>query len=373
MWALALVACGGSAPPTEGPPGTPPEACLVPWIESAIATGDRAASSVAADLLSRDVVLLGEHHGIVAEIDFLVAVMDAAVAQGRPFLLAMELVPAAANGLLSDVLQAPTLDAHAWVHVAAYRPWPAPLMGAEYARVFEAAHRAQKAGVLVAMAGLAPDCRVGANADAAAAIQCYKGRDNAMNAHLKALREAHPGVPVLVSAGFRHVSALRLPESPEGLGMLLPAHWSVSRVLLSGPERADGETAWTATCGGILDAVAASVGGPARFRLDHGPTANLTLGGCVDLGRADARPVGRAFDTAIGLPAWTPLTPWTDADVAALPETAYQTWATTARSLMDLPSAPTSAAEWRAWAEAEVARTNEMQPKPAAGCATALP
>jgi len=267
---------------------------------------------------THDVVLVGEHHGDVAEIDFLVDVLEA---MDRPIVLAMELVPMGADAKPTSAT---------WPAIVGQRYWPAPLYFNEYVRIVDALEAARARGVDIRLAGLAPPCRLPpspTDADRSVVLDCFRDRDDAMAGALRELRARHPDRPILVSAGWRHVSAVRLPNAPKPMGALLPAHWSVQRVLLAGTEAR--ETGPVATCQGA-PLFLADLGDKAV--LHHTHPLKWTLAECVDT--PSDRPLSEAFDRLVGLPTAPPPTPWTADAFARIDPTDRAAWDRTHRSLM---------------------------------------
>ena len=176
-------------------------------IASTLSAADLDAASKIIELLhTHDAVLLGEHHD-VAEIDFLSVLHKLE----RPTVLAMS--PAACCPG-RDQSGARTETFHQWPGIVGFKYWPAPLHVAEYSRVLDAVRAARARGVDVQIVGLAPQCRLPPNprpAQRDAAIRCFKERDDRMLDRLRQIRVDLPKHTILVSAGWRHVSATRLP------------------------------------------------------------------------------------------------------------------------------------------------------------------
>lgn len=343
--ALPLVLLTACASVSE--PAIPIAACHEPAAE-ALQQSMGPVQAIGERLRSGGVVLLGEHHGDVAEIDLLVSVI---AALDQPVVLAMELVPvqAPANPELSD-----------WPDIVGDRYWPAPLYFSEYRRVLEALVAARARGVAVQLAGLAPDCRLPeapSDAHRSEAIACFRGRDAFMAHRLQDLRMEHPGLPILVSAGWRHVSAVRLPGAEKPLGALLPAHWPVERILLAGTEdRAEGAVA---TCMGGPLFFAGQAEAPVRFQAE---ALEWRLVDCVDT--ASTRALSDAFDQVVGLPEAPAPTPWTAADFARVSAEDRAAWDRTHRVLMGRSEGaqePGSLARLAADDAAELARQKRVQ------------
>jgi len=324
-----------------------------------------AVSIVVGLLAANDVVMLGEHHSDVAEIDFLVSVIEAL---DKPTVLAMELLPRAAQADINQALVAETLSEQAWPSIVGAKYWPAPLHVAEYSRILDAVRAARTRGLDLQIIGLAPQCTLPSNpqpTDRNRAIRCFKERDARM---LDRLRQVHVDLPahaILVSAGWRHVSAKRLPDAPRAMGMDLPAHWSSQRLLLAGTEEALADGTVRATCGGTPASIAQAVGGPVF--LPAGPTP-WTLSDCVDTGSPVTRRLVAYFDGVIGLPAGPAPTPWDRYAFARVPAEDRTTWARTRNSLMNEPWPGGSPEELERWAAQDVAAIAAHQAQRTVGC-----
>ncbi len=360
-WFAALVMGLGACRATEPAPLSPMD--LVPECHQAIAdTLDPEhldAAAVVVDLLHKhDAVLLGEHHADVAEIDFLVSVLNQIE---RPTALAMELIPRAAQNALNRALMAETLTDRSWPGIVGHKYWPAPLHVAEYSRILDAVRAARARGVDIQIIGLAPQCRLPPGGDSqhrAQAIRCFKERDDRMLDRLREVRVDLPAHTILVSAGWRHVSATRLPSSPRAMGMDLPAHWSIQRILLAGTEQALEDGRSRATCGGAPAAIAEAAGRPVFLSASQ-PTWGLSS--CVEVEGESMEPLDKSFDAVIGLPAGAAPTPWDRYTFARVPAEDRTAWARTRASLMakSWPDGGPEALE--RWAAQDVAKTAARQ------------
>ena len=319
--------------------------------------------------LQSGALLVGEHHGQVAEIDLLV---DVIAEQTQPVLVAMELLPASAQGELDGMLAADSFSEAAWLAIVGERYWPAPLHVREYVRVAEAAWKRSRDGVDVRLIGLAPDCRLGPLPDSRTAIACFRDRDDAMLRVLREVRASHPQHRLVVSAGWRHLSAVRLPSAPKVMGESWPAHWPATRVLLTAPERAAEAGGWVSTCGAGPSALAEARNGPVVVDLAHESAAGLTLGGCVDLPKADTRSLSKAFDLLVALPPGAPPTPLDEDAFQLVDPSDRAAWVRTRRELMGQADAPTSPTAWASWAREDVDGLR-AQLQAVEGCPTTLP
>ena len=182
---------------------------------------------------------------------------------------------------------------------------------------------------------------------------------------LRQIRVDLPEHTILVSAGWRHVSATRLPDAPRAMGMDLPAHWSSQRLLLAGTEQTLPDGTVRATCGGAPAAIAEAAGGP--IFLPSGP-APWTLSDCVDTGQPVTRRLAASFDGVIGLPAGPAPTAWDRYAFARVPAEDRTTWARTRSSLMNEPWPGGSPEELERWAAQDVAAVAALQARRTVGC-----
>lgn len=359
-----LVGCGSSEPAPALDPATLPECHRT--IAATLSAADLDAASKIIELLhTHDAVLLGEHHADVAEIDFLVSVLHKLE---RPTVLAMELLPHAAQADINRALVTETLSDQAWPGIVGFKYWPAPLHVAEYSRVLDAVRAARARGVDVQIVGLAPQCRLPPNprpAQRDTAIRCFKERDDRMLDRLRQIRVDLPKHTILVSAGWRHVSATRLPGAPRAMGMDLPAHWSSARVLLAGTEQSAGEGQARATCSGAPAAIAEAVGRPVYLSASQ-PTWSLST--CVALEGESMRPLDASFDAVIGLPAGPPPTPWDRYTFARVPAEDRTAWTRTRTSLMAQSWPGGSPEELERWAAQDLAQVTAQQTGRSTGC-----
>lgn len=310
-------------------------------------------------------LLIGEHHGQVAEVDLLASLI---MGQSTPVLVAMELLPAAAQPQLDALLAADRFSRSDYNGVVGKRYWPAPLHVEEYTRVAEAAWSVRnEKGVDVRLIGLAPDCRLGPMPDSKAAMDCFRERDAAMLQTLRAARKDHPDHALIVSAGWRHLTAVRLPSAARVLGESWPAHWPATRVLLTAPERAVPNGGWVSTCGAGPTSLARARQAPVAIDLSLPSAQLLSLGGCVDLPSADDRPLGKAFDLLVALPPAAAPRAWTSDHFRQVAPADRAAWARTRMELMGQAEAPESPEEWARWASEDVAALT-AQLKPADGC-----
>ncbi len=370
LWSLALTLGACRASESTPAPADAFDPTAVPACHQAVARGLQpihldAVAVVVKLLASNDVVLLGEHHSDVAEIDFLVSVIDAL---DRPTVLAMELLPRAAQADINQALVAETLSEEAWPGIVGAKYWPAPLHVAEYSRILDAVRAARQRGIDVQISGLAPQCTLPSNprrADRERAIRCFKERDDRM---LDRLRHVHVDLPkhaILVSAGWRHVSATRLPGAPRAMGMDLPAHWSAQRLLLAGTEQTLADGTVRATCAGAPAAIAEVVGKPVFLPSEPTP---WTLSDCVDTGEPVTRRFAGSFDGVIGLLAAPAPTPWDRYAFARVPAEDRTTWSRTRNSLMNEPWPSGSPEELERWASQDIAAVAAQQARRTVGC-----
>ena len=314
-------------------------------------------------------LLIGEHHGQTAEIDLLATLIEE---QAAPVLVAMELLPAAAQPQLDALLEADRFVEADWLAVVGKRYWPAPLHVQAYARVVAAARSARGKGVDVRLVGLAPDCRLGPMPTTAAAMDCFRERDAAMLRTLRAARKAHPDHGLIVSAGWRHLSAVRLPSAPKVLGESWPAHWPATRVLLTAPERALPTGGWVSTCGAAPTSLANARQQAVAVDLSESSAQALTLASCLDLPSADDRPLSKAFDLLVALPPGAAPQALGVDEFARIAPADRAAWARTYVELMGRSQPPQTPQEWASWASADVADL-AAQLTPAPGCPSALP
>ena len=137
--ALTMGACRTSDPTPEAADAFDP--ATVPACHQAIARNLEpfqldAVSVVVKLLTTNDAVLLGEHHSDVAEIDFLVSVIEAL---DQPTVLAMELLPRAAQADINQALVAETLSEQAWPSIVGAKYWPARSAHQKMSRLMESA------------------------------------------------------------------------------------------------------------------------------------------------------------------------------------------------------------------------------------------
>ncbi len=362
-WILALAgtACRSmTSEPVVEPVSVP--ACHQEVAATLSPAGTHAADEVVRRLESHDVVLLGEHHGDVAEIDFLVSVLGKVK---QPTVLAMELLPQAAQAAINTAIVAEALDPLSWPEVVGDKYWPAPLHVSEYVRVLEAVRDARKRGIDVQLVGLAPSCRLSEKTERKqreTAIRCFKERDARMLDRLRDLRVDMPKHAVLVSAGWRHVSAVQLPGAPRALGTDLPAHWTSQRILLAGTEQPQdpaSETGpWRATCGGTPQVLAEAHGRPV---LIDSTSTSWTLSECVDTGSMVSKSVAHAFDAVVGLPAGPAPTPWDRYAFAKVPAEDRTAWARTRSVLMDQDWPTGSPEDLELWAKQDTDQLARQQ------------
>jgi len=334
---MGLIGCDLQPTPPPGLDLSATPACHQHGIPAVVLSEQDPARAIAAALQTHELVLLGEHHGDVAEIDFLIEVLGQI---DRPTILAMELLPQTVT------------DTAPWSSIVGDKYWPAPLHISEYEGILAAVQAARDRGVDLQFAGLAPDCRLPerpTSTHRAAAIACFKERDAFMVERLHVLRRGHPTHAVLISAGWRHVTGVRLRGAAQTLGQLVPAHWSALRVLLAGTEaRASGAEA---TCQGTPRALAAAVGHPVlldttntRWSLDH----------CLDT--PTERPLSDAFDQVVGLPKGPAPTALDTAFFETIPATHRAAWTRTRQVLMNQNTPDSSPAQLAQWAAEDVSR-----------------
>ena len=330
------------------------------------------ADRLTAYLDSGQALLLGEHHGQVAEVALL---LDLVGHLQMPTMVAMELLPASQQAELDALVSADTFSHKAWMGVVGDRYWPAPLHVSEYEDVARAVWSRRQDGVDVRLVGLAPDCRLPPSpsaSDRSTALTCFGDRDASMLTILRGARATHPDHALVVSAGWRHVSKVRLPSAPKALGELWPRHWPATRVLLSAPERALDTGGWVSTCGSGPTELASAHRKPISIALSVPPGAALQLGDCVDLPKPDGRPLHEAFDLLVGLAKGTAPTPLDEDDFALVDPEDRAAWARTRTVLMGHDSAPSTPAGWAAWAHEDVSVLS-AQLQSAPGCHDALP
>lgn len=344
---LLATACAGASPPAPAPPVDPP--CDQLPVETDVA------KTLAARWAEGGVVAVGEHHGVVAQIDLVVAVIDALPQGAGPLDFAWELWPGSVS------VEGAEGSWPGWSTVLAARYWPEPLHVAEYERVYNALVRAHQRGVAVSVVGLSPDCSVAPTPTGASdALACFSSRDDTMLKLLQQRRRDHSGRGLLLYAGWRHVGDARWPDAPEPLGRRLPPHWGVYRVLLSGPEGSRGRT-----CGGLADRLASRRESPVGVSTQH---VAQTVPDCLDVG-GPSLPLSSVFDLLVGFSEHSAATAYTGWDRLPQSTTATAAWNRLETTLMD--RSPTS--DWRRWATDKVDEQVALEPPNPSSCSRTLP
>lgn len=277
---LALILCAACARPA-------PPSCVSDRL-AAVPPDAGAAAWVAGLYPDADVVLLGEFHGLVQQIELAAAVLALAP---DPLDLAVEVLPASRQAELDALAAGGARDASAWARVIGGKYHPLPLTVAEYGRLSDAVAAQRRAGRDVRLIGLAPPCSIDEQGGRDAAIDCLERRDALMAETL--LGSVTAGRRALALAGFAHVDLSR-PETLAGrLAAARPGR--VASVLLDGPfAEVDQGAAWELSCDGLF-----------RLLDDADPRADLAVDlrapAFAELECDGARP-SRAYTGVVSLP-----------------------------------------------------------------------
>ncbi len=294
------------------------------------------------------ILLLGEHHEQVVQIEALTQTISLLAHQRDQFSFAAEWLPASATEKANTLVQNKEWDSSLWWSIIEEKYYLRPLHILEYEQPLRSIHALnQERDSPIHVFGLAPDCRFFPEKRASEVIECLYNREPSMELHLRSHFPPGSAGLLLVSLGYRHAQQKQTDqEQPPPLGAMLSKDYPITSVLLSGTDNEQ-----QTLCGGLFDKIEQEQ----IFPLDDTFLSRLTTQCLSSDPYHQVVPLSKVFDHI-----WIGASPWKQEHILpkeafiAMESSSLQSWSRFQHELMGLQELGSTPEAWHLWLQPQL-------------------